>query len=253
MKLAELVKQAEGRTIRNGDGRREALRLMPPISEDQRRELERTLPDPLPEEMRELLGVARGFENGPYEVDFSGYARNGEGLRIPGGVCEFFKVFPCALPIATDGCGNDWMIDITNSDSVWGPVFFACHDPPVFVFTASDLRDFIEEWLKLAEGKDSKLGRTFDEAVNKVKAEDPSLISHEVAIRSTDTVIKSFAEKAGDSFQLVDLRRATVGDGFYWGRVIDPDTDMIRDGKDLLFAIRNPPPKKSLLKRLFGG
>jgi len=253
MKLVDLVKQAEGRLIHGERGRREPLRLLAPAGEDQLRQLERNLPDPLPGEIRELLAATRGFENGPYEVDFSGYARDGEGLRIPGGVCEFFKVFPCALPIATDGCGNDWMIDFTIGDAVWGPVFFACHDPPVFVFTASDLREFIEEWLKLAEGKESKLGRTFDEAVNKVKADDPSLISHEAAIRSTDTVIKSFAEKGGGSFQFVDMRRATVGDGFYWGRVNDPDTDIIRDGKNLLFAIRKPLPKKPLLKRLFGG
>jgi hypothetical protein len=252
MKLAQLVKQAEGRLIRNERGRREPLRLLSPASDDQLRELERTLPDLFPEEIRELLAVTRGFENGPYEVDFSGFARDGQGLRIPGGVCEFFKVFHCALPIATDGCGNNWMIDFTNGASVWGPVFFACHDPPVFVFTVSDLREFIEEWLELAEGTESKLGRTFDEAVNKVKADNPSLISHEAAIRSTDTVIKVFAEKAGDGFQFIDLRRAAVGDGFYWGRVNDPDTDIMRDGVNLLFAIRKPPPKKPLLQRLFG-
>lgn len=252
MKLVDLVKQAEGRTIRDENGRCEPLRLLAPASEDQLRELERTLPDPLPEEIRELLAVTQGFENGPYEVDFSGYSRDMEGMKITGSVREFFGVFPCSLPIATDGCGNDWMIDFANGSSVWGPIFFACHDPPVFVFTASDLREFIEEWLKLAEGKESKLGRTFDRAVNKVSRENPTLISHETAIVSTDSAIKAFAEKAGDGFQFIDLCNAVVGDGFYWGRVNDPDTDIIRNGKNLQFAIRKRPPKKSLLKRLFG-
>ena len=252
MKLIDLVKQAEGRMIRGESGRREPLRLLAPASEDQLQELERALPDPFPEEIRELLAATRGFANGPYEVDFSGCVRDGEGLRIPGGVCEFFKVLPCALPIATDGCGNDWMIDFANGASVWGPIFFACHDPPVFVFTASDLREFIEEWLKLAEGKESKLGRTFDQAVTRVWQENPALITYETAIGSTDPDMKSFAERTGDGFQFVDLRRAAVGDGFSLRRVEDLDRDLMRDGKHLLFAIRKPPPKKSLLKRLFG-
>ena len=225
---------------------------MPPVSADQLRELERTLPGPLPEEIRELLVVTRGFDNGPYEVDFSGFARDGQGLKIPGGVREFFEVFPCALPIATDGCGNDWMVDLTNRAVVWGPIFFACHDPPVFAFTARDLREFIEEWLKLAEGKESKLGRPFDQAVMRIWTESPGLITRDIAIRSDDPDIKAFAEKTGDGFQFVDLRQAVVGDGFSMRRVEEPDTDMVRDGDKLLFAIRKPQPKKPFLQRLFG-
>lgn len=252
MKLADLVKQAEGRIVHSDNNRREPLRLLPPASEAQLRELERILPDPLPEEVRELLSVTRGFMNGPFEVEFSGFSRDLEGMRVSGGVREFFDVFPCTLPIATDGCGNDWMIDFTNGSSVWGPVFFACHDPPVFVFSAANLREFIEEWLKLAEGKESKLGRTFDQAVNKIWGARLDGIQHGTAIASADPVLKSFAERTGEGFQYVDLRQPMVGAGFSWGQVEDPDTDLIRAGKDLLFGVRKPLPKKTLLQRLLG-
>lgn len=76
---------------------------------------------------------------------------------------------------------------------------------------------------------------------------------YESAVCSSDPVIKTFAEKTGDGFQFVDLRRAAVGDGFSWGRVDDPDTDLLRDGNNLMFAIRKPKPKKPFLRRLFGG
>jgi hypothetical protein len=121
------------------------------------------------------------------------------------------------------------------------------------VFTAGNLREFIEEWLKLAEGKDSKLGRSFDRAVMKVWKENPGLVPHETAIQSSDPHLKAFAEKVGDGFQFVDLRQATVGDGFSLNRMEDPDADIIRDGDNLWFAIRKPQPRKSLLRRLFGG
>jgi hypothetical protein len=145
------------------------------------------------------------------------------------------------------------MVDVGTNEPLWGPVFFACHDPPVFVFTAGNLREFIEEWLKLAEGKDSKLGRSFDRAVMKVWKENPGLVPHETAIQSSDPHLKAFAEKVGDGFQFVDLRQATVGDGFSLNRMEDPDADIIRDGDNLWFAIRKPQPRKSLLRRLFGG
>ena len=253
MKLVDLVKQAEGRTIHGERGRSEPLRLLPPVSEDQLREFEQTLPNSLSAEIRELFTLTRGFENGPYEVDFSGFGRDALGERTASGVVsELFQVLPHKLSIATDGCGNDWMVDLTKGASGWGPILFACHDPAVFVFTASDVREFIEEWLKLAEGKESKLGRAFDQAVMRVWTENPGLISHEIAIRSDDPDMKAFAERTGDGFEFVDLRRATVGDGFSWGRVEDPDKDLLRDGKHLLFAIRKPQPKKSFLGRLLG-
>ncbi len=71
-------------------------------------------------------------------------------------------------------------------------------------------------------------------------------------IASADQEIKAFAEKAGGEFQFVDLRRPAVGQGFSWGRVDDPDEDIMRDGPKPLFAIRKPLPKKSFLQRLFG-
>jgi hypothetical protein len=250
MQLAEFVKQAEGRLIRNERGRLEPLRLLSPASEEQVRKLEQGLPNPLPEEIRELLRLTRGFENGPYEVSFSGFVL--EDLPVFGVVSEFFKILPYQLSIATDGCGNDWMVDVATNEPTWGPVYFACHDPPVFVFTASNLREFIEEWLKLAEGTDSKLGRSFDQAVMRVWKENPGLIPHETAIQSSDPHIKAFAEKVGDGFQFVDLRQATVGDGFSLNRMEDPDADFIRDVDNLLFAIRKPQPRKRFLQRLFG-
>ena len=254
MKLVDLIKQAEGQTIRGEKGRREPLRLLPPASDEQVRKLEQALPGPLPAEIRELFTLTRGFENGPYEVDFSGYGRDAFGERTAFGVVsECFQILPDKLSIATDGCGNDWMVDLTKGASAWGPVFFACHDPPVFVFTAGDLREFIEEWLKLAQEKECKLGRAFDQAVMRVWKENPGLVSHESAIRSDDPEIRAFAGKAGDGFQFCDLRRAASGAGFSWGHVDDPDTDMLRDGGNLLFAIRKPRPKKPFLRRLFGG
>jgi hypothetical protein len=176
-------------------------------------------------------------------IDFSGGS----------GGFEFLEIFPCAISIAGDGCGNFWVVDLTTSSTTWGPIYFACHDPPVIAYQAADLREFVEQWLRLGNrDKTSTLGRTFDAAVTRIWGENPGVITFEAGVASSDPSLGAFARSLGDSFVLVDLRRARVGDGFSWGR-FGPDTVVRRHGASALFAYQKPPPKKSLLQRLFGG
>ena len=242
MSLAEFIKQTEGRKIRDQDGEH-VLRLMPPVSEYKMEKLGRTLPCSIPAEIRELFAVTRGYEDGPYGgINFAGY---------PAAGFEFRSVFPCELTIMPDGCGNFWVIDLTKQSTVWGPIFFVCHDPPVVVYQAGDLREFVEEWLKLEDEKASKLGDPLNRAVMKVWTENPGIISYENAIQSSDSEVRTFAESTGDSFHFVDLRQAVLGDGFSC-RARDVELDYKLDGDNLLFAIRKPPPKKPFLQRIFG-
>ena len=37
-------------------------------------------------------------------------------------------LMPGALPIAGDGCGNFWVVDMAGT---WGPIYFCYHDAPV--------------------------------------------------------------------------------------------------------------------------
>src|SRR6266487_4091400 len=246
MKLIQRIKELEGITLHDEDGETHVLHFRSPLSHEALGRLEKSLPCPMPDEIRELLSITRGFVNGPLGgIDFSGG---------PGGF-EFLEIFPCALSITGtgDGCGNFWVVDLTKGSTNWGPIYFACHDPPVIAYQASDILEFVEQWLRLGnQDGSSTLGRTLDNAVMKIWRENPGVISYEVAARSSDRELKSFAENLEDSFLFADLRRAVVGDGFSWGR-FGPRTVVRRHGEKALFACQKPPPKKTLLKRLFGG
>ncbi|HYT23038.1 MAG TPA: SMI1/KNR4 family protein [Candidatus Polarisedimenticolia bacterium] len=137
--LLEILKNAAGTLLANKEGVREEFRLLPALFPEEVRELEATIPCTLPEEMRNVLSVTRGCECEDLGiVDFAG---------LPGGF-GLEEISPPALSIAGDECGNFWVMDLTTGSQTWGPIYYACHDAPVFVHQTSSLAYFIEEALR---------------------------------------------------------------------------------------------------------
>jgi cell wall assembly regulator SMI1 len=243
MKPLEIIQRARGAKYVDNDGRPKTLELLPPLSAQELASLQAMLPCPLPADVRDLFAFSRGFSDSPSPlegVDCSGLA-----------LADSFgneEVFPCPIPIAGDGFGNFWVVDLTSRSTSWGPIFFACHDPPVIVFQTDGLAHFIEEVLRLCDSpQTSGITRVSDEAAMKIWRENPGVLSREAAVHSADPELNSFAESLDETFVLVDLRKARCGDGFSWGRY-GPRSIVRRHGETLLFAYQ----KKSLLSRLFG-
>lgn len=63
---------------------------------------------------------------------------------------ELADRLPC-VDMAHDGFGNYWVADLTSRSTEWGPIYFACHDPPVVVFQSPNLSHFLAEVLKLGD------------------------------------------------------------------------------------------------------
>jgi|HubBroStandDraft_1064217.scaffolds.fasta_scaffold712109_1 hypothetical protein len=63
----------------------------------------RSLPTAPPEDVRDLLEFCSGIEGALEQIDFTG--------RTLLGFCVDL-VIPYALPIAQDGCGNYWVVDL---------------------------------------------------------------------------------------------------------------------------------------------
>src|SRR5262245_6605851 len=118
MSLIKLIRAAAPNGPGGEDGQRARLELMPALSTPQIDELARKLVCPLPKEVRKLLGFCRGFHGSFADwVDFGGAL----------GSYEQAEIFPHGLPIAGDGLGNHWVVDLLPSSKVWGPIYFACH------------------------------------------------------------------------------------------------------------------------------
>ncbi len=239
MKAIEILRQAEGMRLEDEDGHVEQLRLLPGLSEQELKELEATLPCPVPAEAREVLAYCRGLEGILESVEFTG---------LPGGF-GMEEVFPHGVPIAHDGFGNYWVVDLTSASTTWGPVFFACHDAPVIVFQTDSFAHFLSELLRLGNPPfQSELDEVHERHQQRIWRDNPGTLTHAQCLASGDADLAAFARSLDETYFFIDLRQARTGDGFSWGRY-GPRTVIKRFGEKRIFAYQT---RKSVWQRLLG-
>jgi len=214
------------------------LELLPPLSEDEFRRLEAQVPCPIPEEARDLFRYARGFKL--LHPLLHGAHRRLSSVDLTGLDTEFGleQVFPHAYSIADDGCGNFWVLDLTHDAKLWGPIFYACHDPGVVVYQAPSVAHFIEEVLRGSEppGR-SEIHEVHEELTTRIWLENPGVVTFEQRADSHDEDLKIFAQSLDASYEFIDLRAPKLGDGFTWARY-GPWTVNKRFGEKRLFAYK---------------
>lgn len=225
----ELIAQIERA---RSSGRR--VTVHPPLSIEQMADLETRSGASLPIEIRELIEYAGGFSVDDFAVMF--------------GVDEPFEcegLLPSGIPIATDGVGNFWIVEVgDDGGGLWGPVLFVAHDPPVIIVQAPDVAAFIGEVFTATDP--SELPEPY---VAEVWRRNPYVIPRSEALASKDDALRSFAQQLSDAFLIADLRNAEVGRGFVWG-LAGPNTDVRRHrDRSLLFATEQKRP--GLLARMF--
>lgn len=142
MSLATLIREAAKQPHSTDDEEPAPLELGSGMSHTDIDTFEATLPCRLPGEVRELLAVSTGFTGGAADfVDFTGRS------------CMFEQreIFPNGHPIAADGYGNFWVVDLLPDAAQWGPIYFACHDAPVVLFQSPSLEHFLVELFRLSQ------------------------------------------------------------------------------------------------------
>ena len=191
------------------------LELAPGLNAEEIAALQDDVGAPLPRELTDVLAETAGSG----DVDFTGRSMNWEAPEL----------FPSGLPVATDGAGNFWVLDLTPTTTESAPVFFVAHDPPVVIYQTPSLGQFLHE---LFTG-------------------GPDVDTWTTPATRSDATVDVFARELGEGWEIVDLRTAEPGAGFEWGR-FGPLTELRRCGYERLFALKAPERKPGLLRRLFG-
>jgi len=242
MTAVEHIKAAQRAKLVDEEGAPVVLDLMPPLTSDQIDSLQQQVGQPLPEELRTLLAFCSGIGGGSLEgIDFTGTSMSFGAEEI----------FPSGLPIAADGFGNFWVLDITPQTTRSAPVFFACHDAPVVLYQSADVASFLAEVFRMHTPPHTSLvhdvheDRLFD-----VWRKNPGTIDQRTASASPDPALSSFASGLPAHFQIVDLRRVDPGMGFSWGRY-GPRTEVRRHGYERIFGY-GKPASRGLFAKLFG-
>ena len=240
MTPTEVIRDATGRPLSDEDGNPLVLKLRPALADAEIEAFAKQLPCPLPAEIRELLAYCTGFDEGPVDlVDFTGRDCS----------FEYPDALPHGHPIAGDGFGNFWVVDLSPSSTQWGPIYFACHDAPVILYQSPTLEHFLVELFRFSQPPYASLvDDVHEDRLFQVWRKNPGVLPQQECLKSEDPGIRQFARELDATFQIIDLRNAEVGFGFSWGRY-GPKTVVRRFGTVPIFAYQKPP---SLLRRIFG-
>ena len=161
------------------------------------------------------------------------------------------EVFPNGLPIAADGFGNFWVLDITPTTNQVAPVFFACHDAPVVLYQSADLASFLSDVFRMnMPPHKSLVDDVHEDRLFDVWRKNPGVINQQTALTSSDPAIHSFAADLPENFQIIDLRNVAPGMGFSWGRY-GPNTENRRHRHERIFAYAKPE-KTGFFAKLVG-
>ncbi|MDF9833315.1 cell wall assembly regulator SMI1 [Ereboglobus sp. PH5-5] len=237
----DIIKNAQHAELTNEDGDKITIELSPPASPEQIKTLEDKIGQKLPDELRTILSFCSAIDGCLEQIDFTGHSLS----------FEFPEVFPNGLPIAADGFGNFWVLDITPQTKDSAPVFFACHDAPVILYQSPSISSFLIEVFRLFTAPhESLINDIHEDRLFEVWKRNPDVIEYADACASSDESICDFARTLNAKSKIVDLRNAKVGMGFSWGRY-GPKTKLHRYKHEHIFAYEKPP-SAGFLTKLFG-
>jgi hypothetical protein len=196
-----------------------------PLGERELARVQAGYPVPLPAELVRLAALT-SVVDGLLDLDLSGDRHDVEPAEL----------MPAGHPVAADGAGNFWLLDLTPDTVETAPVFFLGHDPAVLVYVAPDLATFIDR---------AVAGELPDDAPGRVWSTRPGALSYEQAMSRDDVALQQFAGALGNAWTFVDLRQREVGDGVAWGRY-GPRTRLARHGWERIFgyAPYEKPPSR---------
>jgi hypothetical protein len=235
----ERLRAASSMGLVDENGSSVDLALQPGLTDAEIAAVRGQYPVPLPAELERLMSFTRGA-GGLLELDLTGRLHS----------IEISELLPAGHPVAADGYGNFWLLDLTPDSTEVAPVFFACHDAPVLLYQAPDLATFVDEALKMLEPPHRSLVHdVHEDRLYDVWGSRPGAVPRPVAAESPDLALREFAESLDADWTLVDLRQRQVGMGIAWG-CHGPGTRLARHGWERIFANAPDPRGRRSWRRL---
>jgi hypothetical protein len=225
MDAVQRLQAAVGSRLVDEDGDEVVVDLRPPVPDAEVAALQAGYPVPLPAELLQLLAVTRGTD-ALLDLDLTGRAHS----------VDTAELMPAGLPIAADGSGNFWLLDLTPDTTEVAPVFFHCHDAPVLLYHAPDLATFLDEVVKkYVPPHASLVDDVREDRLYDVWRTRPGAMPQVAALSSPDLALREFAESLDPAWTIVDLRHRQPGMGVAWG-CHGPRTRLARHGWERIFG-----------------
>ncbi len=240
MRNIEIIKTLKESTFTDEDGEDYSLEFQDGLTDSEINELEQHFPNrTLDNELKEILKVTCGWEGyGLERVDFSSIGQFG-----------FTELSPYSITLGHDGFGNFWILDILNDGSL-GHVYYACHDPAVFVKYTKDLNGFLQSLIEFYESpSENYLNEVHENVVFEIWKNGGNMYEKLDFLNKNNQFSDFLNEFEGDEWVIADLRNSANKEGFAWGR-LGPNNLTQRHPNELIWVIKNK--KKGFFRRLFG-
>ena len=236
----EIIGKLKESTFTDEDGEKYQLEFQDGLTDSEIEQLKEHFPNKnIDSEIIEILKETKGWNGyGPEKVYFDSIGQFG-----------FWELSANSLTLGHDGFGNHWILDL-NDNGKPNKVFFACHDPAVFVVHSQNLNEYLKHLLEFYESPDKcHMNEIHDKTVMTIWDEN-NLCSSKTEFENKNPEFRDFLKKFdGDEWTVADLRKGKNNDGFAWGK-FGANQFTERHSTELVWVIKNK--KKGFLSRLFG-
>ncbi|MEM6721817.1 MAG: SMI1/KNR4 family protein [Bacteroidota bacterium] len=191
------------------------------------------------DEIVEILKVTKGWDGyGPERIYFDSIGDFG-----------FWELSKYTITLGHDGFGNCWLLDLDRNGKPT-KVFFACHDPAVFVINSRTLNEYLHHLLEFYENpSECHLNEIHYKTTMTIWKEN-NLCVPKATFLAKNPEFKDFLLKfKGNDWTVADLRSGHNKDGFAWGK-FGPNQHTERHPTELVWVIQNK--KKGFFAKLFG-
>lgn len=240
MNNLEIIKKLKDSTFTDEDGENYQLEFQAGLTDDEIEKIKPNFPNQtIDVELIDILNETKGWDG--YGLEMVNFDSIGE--------FGFTELSPTSVTLGHDGFGNFWILDIDKSGKL-GKVFFACHDPAVFVIHSQNLNEYLNHLLEFYKNPEKcHLNEIHDSTVMDIWKENKLCFSKTEFINSNPEY-KDFLKKfEGDEWTVADLRDGQNKIGFAWGK-FGSNQLTERHPSDLIWVIKNK--KKGILSRLLG-
>jgi len=236
----EIIKKIKASTFTDEDGESYELEFEDGLAQTEIDELSEKFPSQtIDPEIIEILKFTKGWDG--YSLEHVYFNSIGE--------FGFWELSENCLTVGHDGFGNHWILDI-NEKGKLGKVFFACHDPAVFVIHSQNLNEYLHHLLELYENPgEGHLNEVHEKTVMTIW-DNNKLCFSKAEFEANNPTFKEFlAEFKGENWIVADLRKGMNKDGFSWGK-FGPNKHTKRHPTELVWVIGEK--KKGFFQRFFG-
>ncbi|GAB5526193.1 MAG: hypothetical protein Roseis2KO_40650 [Roseivirga sp.] len=236
----EVINTLRKSTFTDEDGEPYQLEFEPGLTDEEINKLRMDFPgEAIAPELIEILKMTRGW--------------NGYGLEAvyfdSVGQFGFEELSKNSITLGHDGFGNFWVLDLAEDGSP-DKVFYACHDPAVFVIHSQNLNEYLHHLLEFYQKpEDCHLNQVHEKTVITIWDNNEACIAKTDFLNNHPEYADFLSQFEGQDWTVADLRDEGNKTGFAWGR-FGPNQLTMRHATELIWVIKNK--KKSFFSRFFG-